>query len=82
MSEQNLDFNKIEDLMLVHGRHFELSEEQRLALLKNEEVYLSLKRMPSDPLHPAFYHVFDHTLPPEHHYRIIPNGKYLSLIFF
>lgn len=28
LNEQCLDFNKIEDLMLVHGRHHELSEEQ------------------------------------------------------
>ena len=27
LSEQNLDFSKVDDLMLVHGRHHELSED-------------------------------------------------------
>lgn len=32
--------------------------------------------MPDDPMHPFYYHVYSYTLPLEHHYRIIPKGKY------
>ena len=29
-------------------------------------------RTPDDPLHPFYYHVFRHTLPPEAAYRAVP----------
>lgn len=31
--------------------------------------------MPTDPKSPFFYHVYEHTLPQEMHYRIVPEEK-------
>jgi len=41
LSEQSLDFSKVDDLMLVHSRHVELSEEQRLEMLEKDKFYRS-----------------------------------------
>lgn len=76
LNEQNLDFSKIDDLMLVHGRHHELSDEQRSQLLANEQTFNNMKSLPSNPLDLSFYHVYDNTLPEEQYYRLIPEGKY------
>ena len=32
-------------------------------------------RVPDDPLHPYFYHVYASTLPPEAAYRVVPKKK-------
>ena len=60
--------------MLVHGRHHELAEEQRTEMLQREMLYRK-KQMPSNPLDPMFYHVYEDTLPDEQYYRLIPEGK-------
>ena len=39
LSEQNLDFSKVDDLMLVHGRHHELSENKRFEMLDKDKKY-------------------------------------------
>ena len=32
-------------------------------------------KVPDDPMHPYFYHVYASTLPPETAYRVVPKKK-------
>lgn len=75
LSEQVLDFTKVDDLMLVHGRYEELSEKQKYELLLMEDEYVQQETMPNDPMDPYYYHVYSYTLPIEEYYRIVPEGK-------
>lgn len=76
LNQQSLDFGKVDDLMLVHGRYEELSEEQRTQMMDKEREYLEMSQFPTDPHHPMFYHIFHETLPSEQFYRMIPEGKF------
>lgn len=75
LSQQALNFDRIEDLMLIHGRYDELTEVQRIHMLKKEEEYMQRVQFPTNPHDPIFYHVFESTLPTEELYRLIPAGK-------
>ena len=79
LSKQNLNFDNVDDLMLVHGRHHELSDEQRSQHKAKEDTYYARTMLSSDPHDPSFYHVYNNTLPDEQYYRLIPEGKYQSI---
>lgn len=40
-----------------------------------EKKYMKLNEFPNDRFNPFFYHVYSHTLPQEHHYRVVPKDK-------
>ena len=40
-----------------------------------DRTYLKRTKVPQNPLDPYFYHVFEHTLPREYHYRMVPAFK-------
>jgi len=40
-----------------------------------DQEYSQMKDLPSDPLHPIYYHVFKNTLPLEQAYRIVDDRK-------
>ena len=82
LSSQDLDFQKVDDLMLVHGRYEELSEKQKYEMLLFEQQYSKFQQLPSDPMHPIYYHVFSNTLPADDLYRIVPEGKSLIFIIY
>ena len=70
-----MNFSKTDDLMQVHGRYHELSEDQIMDLKRRDQAYMSRTSMPSNPKDPFYYHVYSHTLPKEHFYRMVPEGK-------
>lgn len=61
--------------MHVHGRYHELSDVQREQMMILEKKYMKFKELPNDRLDPFYYHVYSHTLPLEHHYRVVPPEK-------
>ena len=61
--------------MQIHGRFYELTKSQRKTMQEKEEHYKNMK-LPSDPRHPMFYHVYSDTLPTEKCYRTIPPSKF------
>jgi len=62
--------------MLVHGHFFDLSEEQQEEMLKIEKKYKKRTKLPTDPNHPMYYHVYRDTLPSEACYRGTPPCKF------
>ena len=65
----------MEDLIHLHSRMHELSDDQRMELQMREQAHMRRRIMPNNPRDPFFYHVYSSTLPKEHHYRIVPEGK-------
>ena len=75
MSGQELDFDSLDDLMLVHGRYDELNDFQRKIMAQKDRIYMRRRKLPDNPHDPFFYHVYEHTLPLEWYYRIVPAEK-------
>ena len=74
LSEKTIDFTKVDDIMNVHGRFYELTPEQQQKHYEVEKTYESIDKC-ADPTSPFWYHVYTHTLPPELAYRIEPLSK-------
>ena len=60
-----LDFTKTKELINIHGHYYDLSNFQQEEMLRIEKEYSNYEKMPIDPLHPFFYHIYSNTLPPE-----------------
>ena len=43
--------------------------------MQNELLSRFKDKVPDDPRHPFYYHIYTHTLPPELCYRVIPKNK-------
>lgn len=68
-----MNLQEVTDLMLLQGKFYEMSVEQREDALALEQQYTDLaaaNQCPGDRLHPFYYHVYSQTLPPEAAYRI------------
>ena len=73
LKDMELDFEDLNHLDLIHGKFYELSEEQQQELVSKQESYKNL--YPDDPLHPCYYTVYPDTLPSEQAYRIYDSSK-------
>ena len=60
----------VDDLMAVQGNYHRLGEHQRKQMIGQETVYRQFPKMPADPNHPFFYHVYSDTLPPREAYLL------------
>lgn len=77
--ENQIDLNVTDpdQLTLLNLKKYnQLPQAKRLEMLAKDAEYLRMKKMPSDPLHPFYYHVYAHTLPPEQAYRIVDVSKF------
>ena len=77
LSQQVLELGSYDDLMKIQGNYHELSDDQRSACLDKERQYKMLKKLPTDPADPFFYHVYSDTLPPREAYLIMPLDRNL-----
>jgi hypothetical protein len=65
LSQQNIDFTNINDLMMVQGRFYELSESQQKQMLLLENKYFKRTKLPTSGKDPIWYHIFQNSLPLE-----------------
>ena len=61
----HLNLDDPHDLMKIQGKYYQMSNEQRLAMLEKEQEFNALEQIPNDPMHPGYYIIYTNTLPPE-----------------